>query len=63
MRAKRLTQIELARIEALIADGEITHNLPTIMRLVATVRHLESRLYRSAVYDGATFVPYLGTVN
>ncbi len=63
MIAQRLTPGELARLESVIADGEITHNLPTIMRLVATVRNLESQLHYRMISTATTFIPFEGAVN
>ncbi len=63
MIAQRLTPVELARLESVIADGEITHNLPTIMRLMATIKSLELQLHRRMVFTGTCLIPFEGAVN
>jgi len=55
MNAQRMTEEEIDRLEDAVSNGSFTHNLPTIMRLLATIRYLRDQA-------SARMIPLEGTV-
>jgi len=55
MEAQRMTEEEIGRLEDAVSNGSFTHNLPTIMRLLATIRYLRDQA-------SARMIPLEGTV-
>lgn len=63
MNAQRLSEEDLRKLEGVIADGEIVHNLPIIMRLIATIRFQQAELDRRVICAGMRLVPLEGVVS